>query len=145
MAKSSTSFTKDDPRRNLSGRPKGSLDKFQLIQAKAAARSGLTPLEFMLKLMRGDPEELAQIGVPKKDITTAIRRKAASDAAPYVHRKMPIGIDDGKGGPLMMYSPEQLMALSDEELNKLATIMGKLAVLTAGGPGAGTGSDGQDE
>lgn len=56
------------------------------------------------------------------------RIQAATSAAPYVHRKKPIGIDGGEGKPIAMVSAAQLAQLSDEELDKLLSVLGKLQV-----------------
>lgn len=100
-------------------------------QARAAAESGVTPLQFLLALMRCNPETLAELRVNPKEVTVYTRKDAAVQAAPYVHRKMPIGIDNGAGGPVGIYTPDQLMRLTDEEVEKLAAIVGKLAVLSS--------------
>lgn len=58
------------------GRPKGSRNKKTLAQVEAVEASGLTPLEFMLSVLR-DVEQA-------KDV----RLDAAKAAAPYVHPKL---------------------------------------------------------
>lgn len=58
------------------GRKKGSKNKAPIERAKAIAKSGKTPLDYMLGVMRnpkGDPE---------------MRLDAAKSAAPYVHAKL---------------------------------------------------------
>jgi hypothetical protein len=61
--------------RQGAGRKKGSPNKRTAEQAKAVEESGLTPLEYMLQVMRdsSDPKE---------------RLNAAVSAAPYVHAKL---------------------------------------------------------
>ena len=63
-------------RQKTGGRQKGVRNKRTVeLQAKIEA-SGLTPLDYMLSVMR-DPTE-----------TQAVRLKAAADAAPYVHARL---------------------------------------------------------
>jgi hypothetical protein len=59
-----------------SGRPKGSRNVKTQEQAKAIKESGLTPLDYMLSVMRNDANELG------------VRLDAANKAAPYVHSKL---------------------------------------------------------
>ena len=58
------------------GRPKGSRNKASIARQAAIAASGLTPLEYMMDVLRN----------PKA--TTARRDWAAGAAAPYVHPKL---------------------------------------------------------
>lgn len=97
---------------NPAGGPKGLSMRFSIAQAKELAKEyKVMPLDFML----------SELNSPKTG--RAFKLDCARAAAPYVHRKMPIGIDNGSGGPIGMYSAEQLMKLSDEELAKLQQIM----------------------
>jgi hypothetical protein len=66
------------------GRRKGSKNKAAAAKAAAVAASGLTPLDFMLQVMRDEKAE------------TALRLDAGKAAAQYVHPKLqPV---DGKSG-----------------------------------------------
>ncbi len=58
------------------GRPKGSPNKASVERQKAVAASGITPLEYMLAMLR---DELA---------TAEDRKWAAAQAAPYVHPRL---------------------------------------------------------
>lgn len=58
------------------GRRKGTPNKATAAKAAEVADSGLTPLDFMLSVLR-DPEN-----------EKSIRLAAAKDAAPYVHPKL---------------------------------------------------------
>lgn len=58
------------------GRPKGARNVKTVEQAKAAKESGLTPLEYMLSVMRDEAND------------KATRLDAANKAAPYVHAKL---------------------------------------------------------
>lgn len=58
------------------GRPRGSRNKATAAKAAEIAASGLTPLDFMLAVLRDESAE--------RDV----RLDAASKAAPYVHPKL---------------------------------------------------------
>lgn len=58
------------------GRPKGSPNRRRAAQAAAIAASGLTPLDYLLQVMRN----------PR--LSTELRLEAAKAAAPYVHAKL---------------------------------------------------------
>ena len=71
------------------GRPKGSQNKASVARQEAIAASGLTPLDFMLSVVRDEDED------------RPVRMKAAADAAPYVHPKLQAIQHTGKdGGPI---------------------------------------------
>lgn len=58
------------------GRPKGAATKRTRDIADKAASEGLTPLEFMLQILRDEDQE------------TGARFEAAKAAAPYVHPRL---------------------------------------------------------
>lgn len=58
------------------GRRKGTPNKATAAKAKEVAESGLTPLDYMLSLLRDEEKE------------EAVRFEAAKAAAPYVHAKL---------------------------------------------------------
>lgn len=58
------------------GRPEGSANRKTREIADAALAEGLTPLEYMLSLLRDEEQ------------TPAVRFDAAKSAAPYVHPKL---------------------------------------------------------
>lgn len=68
------------------GRPKGSQNKASIERQAAIAASGLTPLDFMLQIMRDEN---------KPD---GLRASMARDAAPYVHPRLAAIEHTGKGG-----------------------------------------------
>lgn len=63
-------------KRQGSGRPPGSKTQRMAELALAAAGGGMTPIEYMLGVMRDDGNELS------------VRLDAAKAAAPYVHPKL---------------------------------------------------------
>lgn len=74
------------------GSRKGKPNKATAAKAKAIAESGLTPLDFMLDILRTKPEPL----VPPLTVeqikgyaaSLELRFEAAKAAAPYVHPKL---------------------------------------------------------
>jgi hypothetical protein len=68
------------------GRQKGSPNKRTAETQKAVEESGITPLEFMLQIMRQEPGEIEDERIAL-DIM-AMRFEAAKAAAPYVHAKL---------------------------------------------------------
>ena len=87
---------------NPKGRPNGSKNKNTLMaQAQAqAAATGVLPLQFMLGVMRDVGQEID------------IRLQAATAAAPYLHKKQPIGIEQ---------IPGRFGALTADQLRQLPT------------------------
>ena len=72
-------------RRQGAGRPRGSANKKTREIANRAAEEGITPLEYMLNIMRQPTEhEDPKIQVARE----AMAFEAAKAAAPYVHPKL---------------------------------------------------------
>jgi hypothetical protein len=63
-------------KRPKAGRPKGAVSKLHDKARKEAAKGGITPLDFMLSILRDE------------DNTTEDRFEAAKAAAPYMHAKL---------------------------------------------------------
>ena len=83
---------------NPNGKPKGTYSKFTIMQHEAARRGGEMPLAFMLRVMRDDTMPME------------IRLTASAHAAQYVHRKMPIGIEQ---------LPDRFGALTADQVRRL--------------------------
>lgn len=86
-------------KREGAGRPAGAITKKTREVAEKAAKEGITPLEFMLDVLRDDSKDM-------KD-----RMWAAEKAAPYVHAKLASVEHKGEdGGPLQVivrqYAPD---------------------------------------
>jgi hypothetical protein len=78
------------------GRKPGSPNKKTAEVQKAVAESGITPLEFMLEVMRKEPDPSLE---PREFLTAAtLRFEAAKAAAPYVHAKLSSIEMGGKDG-----------------------------------------------
>lgn len=71
-------------KREGAGRPPGSVNKATAATQAAVAASGLTPLEYMLAIMRDQKADEAK------------RLDAAKAAAPYVHPRLSATTFDGK-------------------------------------------------
>lgn len=100
---------------NPHGRPKGSKNKRDIIAdmlREQAISSGLLPLDFFLSVMRSD------------EMPLGVRFEAGRAAAPYVHRKMPIAIEN-LDAPYKVLDIGALKGLTDEELEQLQLIMAK--------------------
>lgn len=80
------SLVKLGGKRPGAGRPKGSANKRTIAAKEKIERSGLTPLEFMLRNMRRPYPRGASAS--EKTAHDVMRQQAARDAAPYVHAKL---------------------------------------------------------
>lgn len=95
------------------GRKPGVPNKASIERQKKVAATGITPLDYMLKVMRN----------PKAD--DARRDEMAKAAAPYVHPKLASMQHTGRnGGPIQTVD---LTKLSGDELAQLEAIFGPLA------------------
>lgn len=102
----------DESRKKTGGRKPGTPNKRNAETQAQVAASGLTPLEFMLKIMRNDtPPDGAN------DAQTlafhSLRFEAAKAAAPYVHAKLASVEVTGKdGGPVETITRVELVPLA---------------------------------
>jgi hypothetical protein len=107
--------------RKTGGRKKGVPNKVTLAREAEIKKSGLTPLEYMLRVMR-NPRAPAER-----------RDDMAKAAAPYVHPKLgSIQHTGANGGPIQTVD---LSKLNDDELARLETLLSPLA--DAGGDQGG--------
>jgi hypothetical protein len=77
----------------IGGRTKGSKNKVNVQREAEIAQSGLTPLDYMLGVLRDDRNDLP------------IRMQAANSAAPYVHPRLTsveVGGPNGKAIPIRL-------------------------------------------
>ena len=85
-------------KRDGAGRPSGAVTKRTRAVAEKASKAGLTPLEYMLGVLRDE-------GADPKD-----RMWAAEKAAPYVHAKLASVEHTGKdGGPIAFARIERVI------------------------------------
>jgi hypothetical protein len=90
------------------GRKKGTPNKATVERVQQIAESGITPLEYLLQVMRADvppelKEQLASAPLSVETITAlsgwhSLRLAAAKDAAPYCHPKLAAVEVTGKDG-----------------------------------------------
>ena len=84
------------------GRKAGTRNKRTAAQIKAVEESGITPLDYMLSILRD------------KKNSESVRLQAAKDAAPYVHQRLQaIALDTGDT------SKRPAEQLSDKELEEI--------------------------
>lgn len=104
------------------GRRKGSTNKATAAREAEVKASGLTPLQYMLQVLRDDKADASR------------RDDMAKAAAPYVHPKLANVQHTGRGGgPIQSVD---LTKLSGDQLDQLESIFGPLA-----GPGDDDPSD----
>lgn len=104
MARSSTSGQ---------GRKKGVKNKKTLELQRRVAKAGITPLDFMLKLMRTEPKAVPDppqvADIKAYAMTLDMQFEAAKAAAPYVHPRLTAVEATGKdGSPLIPPSSDPL-------------------------------------
>jgi hypothetical protein len=108
---------KGAPSPNPRGRPKGSKSRAQLLRDKALEHilSGKkAPLEFLLTLMTSE------------DAPLSLRIDAAKVAAPYVHKRMPIQIENSDQGPFRVFDAAKMSGLSETELLAMRQMIAKV-------------------
>ena len=97
--------------RKGAGRKAGSATSKTREIADKAAACGITPLEYMLKLMRTDEVETEDM----RDLLAqrAMRFEAAKAAAPYIHPRLAAIEHTGEnGGPISIQNRIELVAMS---------------------------------
>src|SRR5262245_40220663 len=109
------------------GRKKGTLNKATAARQAAIVASGMTPLDFMLSIMRDE------------GAATELRLEAACKAAPFVHPRLSAVAVENKDGEPFAISVEQQEREAEERARKALAIIDEtfgLAVAdgTAGHP-----------
>lgn len=99
-------FQPGKPRPANAGRRAGTPNKATQTKEQAVAETGLTPLEILLRIARGQNIDSQDPGLPGSvPYEIGVRRDCARDAAPYVHRKMPKEVEvagkDGAAVPIL--------------------------------------------
>ena len=137
----STSF-KPGQSGNPKGRPKGAKDKLTEHKHQLIASSGMTPVEFLTFVYRDQlydkyVEKLSTDSkttyferapdAKKIDVTMNQRISCAMGAAPYIHKKMPIGIEV-KDKNTAIISTEKLRAMSEKDLGVLLDFMDRFGL-----------------
>jgi hypothetical protein len=90
------------------GRKRGSTNQKSREIAEKALASGLTPLEYMLDLMRQPAPETEDVMAKVRH--SEMRFEAAKAAAPYVHPRLNAVEHYGKdGGPIEVHKVERVI------------------------------------
>lgn len=123
------------------GSPRGSLrGRVTEARVRVLTRTGMLPLDFLTAVYRDelyDQYDVREVegtvyyvprrGASKIPVDLQTRVSAAISAAPYVHRKMPVGVDVQATATVSM-TAERLRRLSTSELASLLALMDKLGV-----------------
>jgi hypothetical protein len=80
------------------GRPKGARNVKTKQQSEAVKASGLTPLDYMLSVLRDDTQDLS------------VRLDAANKAAPYVHAKLASVDHKSSDGSMSLANPVAVLS-----------------------------------
>jgi hypothetical protein len=126
---------------NPKGRPKGAKNRITEAKIKIIARTGMMPLDFLTAVYRDElydryisemmPDgrtmsyrpapnaKRIKVGLPQRIV-------AATNAAPYVHRKMPIGVEVTDKNQRLVLA-QRLAELPSEQLEMLAMLLNQVA------------------
>ncbi|WP_051903694.1 hypothetical protein [Neorhizobium vignae] len=114
-------------KRDGAGRKLGAPNKATQERQRRVAATGITPLDYMLKVMR-NPEA-----------SDERRDEMAKAAAPYVHPKLASLQHTGRGGgPIQTVD---LARMTEEQLNALESLFGPLATGSGDDEGDQSGED----
>lgn len=105
---------------NPAGKPKGTKNRVTLLREAALAKllaGHKDPLGFMLGIMVSD----------KADLATRI--DCAKAAAPYVHKRQPIAIENSDKGPFQIFDAAKLGGMSETEIKALMVLIQKAGAL----------------
>lgn len=104
------------------GRPKGALNRLTQEAREKAAEGGITPLEYMLDILR-DEEKPADV-----------RFEAAKAAAPYMHARLAAMEHSGPdGGPIQSEHAINMTGLDDSDLDQLERLREKASASSVTG------------
>lgn len=102
MSENNQTQSKRGGARKGAGRKTGSATQKTRAIADKAAAEGITPLEFMLEVMRNEPPEGLE---PREQMSAiAMRFEAAKAAAPYMHPRLAAIEHTGEGGGAIDHS-----------------------------------------
>lgn len=102
--------------RNPRGRPKGVKTRMTILRENAFAKAmkgRKTPLEFLLGVMESESASASE------------RIDAAKAAAPYVHKRQPLAIENSPNGPFRVFDVVKLAGMTEVELETLRNLIGK--------------------
>lgn len=107
---------KGAPSNNPHGRPVGSKNRLTVLKEEAllSVLAGKNnPLDFLLTLMSDETAPMV------------LRVDAAKAAAPYVHKRMPIQIENSDRGPFRVFDDSKLKGMSSDELIIMRSLIAK--------------------
>ena len=108
------------------GRRKGTPNKATAKRESEIAKSGITPLEYMLKVMRDSKADAGR------------RDDMAKAAAPYVHPKLANMQHTGRnGGPIATMDVTKLKGMTDQELDLLERALVQIGIVDGDQAGEG--------
>src|SRR5712692_1223398 len=100
------------PGERRGGRRRGTPNRATAAKAAAVAASGLTPLDYLISVLRDETAPRAE------------RMEAAARAAPYVHPRLAaIEHTGAAGGPIQVEQPLDLSELNREERAQLRHLL----------------------
>ena len=116
-------------KRDGAGRKAGTPNKASIARQKKVAATGITPLDYMLRVMRNEKADNAR------------RDEMAKAAAPYVHPKLASMQHTGpRGGPVQIADITRLKGMTQQELDVL-----ERALVQIGLAEGDTGGEGEPE
>lgn len=134
---------------NPNGRVPGTPNAITKYKVDLFQRTGMMPLDFLFAVFRDElyddydvqasTDGRQKLFTPKRNtkgdicakklmVTLEQRLSAASTAAPYVHRKMPVGIEGTPGKPIALIHAESLKKLDDKQLDSLMNLLAMLGI-----------------
>lgn len=128
---------------NPNGRPAGIPNQLTTLKRQLLSRTGMMPLDFLIavyrdKLYEEYDEELAsdqktiifkpKEGSQKIEVTVQQRITCAVSAAPYMHKKMPVGVEVNANRNAAIISSEKLRSMSTQKLGQLLDMMDELGI-----------------
>src|ERR1700754_354835 len=113
-------------KRDGAGRKRGVPNKASQERQKRVAATGITPLDYMLKVMRDSKADAGR------------RDEMAKAAAPYVHPKLASMQHTGKGGgPIRTLELSRLKGMTAEELEVLERALVQIGIAEGDQDGEG--------
>jgi hypothetical protein len=104
------------------GRKRGTPNKASAAREAAVQASGLTPLKYMLRVMRDEKA------------TTELRLDAAARAAPYVHPRLSsVAVENKDGQPFAISVEQQQREAEERARQAVALIDETFGLVMAGG------------
>lgn len=103
---------------NPAGKPKGAKSRVSKLQEVA-----------LLKVLAGhkDPLGFLLATMAQDTVPLGVRIDCAKAAAPYIHKKQPIAIENSDKGPFRIFDAAKLAGMSEKEITNLMALIAKAA------------------